>query len=156
MWKATMNVQLWWAKLMLIFIALQQLLWINCFPLPAYLPHSVHAGKCSIYLISIPAIPQWQASQLGCCPLAEQKPERGWVARLPHVFSCCCASAWGQLQKDAGCVLLSPPKVFVKSVESTGGCLAVQSNREIWHQMFLTILTTYTGIYILSCLYLHT
>lgn len=61
---------------MLIFTALQRLLYINCFPLPSYLPHSVHAGKCSIYLISIPAITQQQATQLGLLPFSRTEIEQ--------------------------------------------------------------------------------
>lgn len=130
MWKGVTNVQWWWAKLMLIFTALQWLLCINSFPLPSYLPPCVHADECSVYLIYIPALAQQRASQLGLLPFSRteiaQAPGGGHFAMLlcPRVFGCRRACVRGQLQSDAGCVLLH--QVFhSECAEWTGGCLAI-------------------------------
>lgn len=100
---------------MLIFTALQWLLCINCFPLPAYLPPCVHADECAVYLIYIPALARQRARRLGLLPLSRaeiaQAPGGGHFASRRAMLAACFST-----------------KYFTqKCVEWTGGCLAVKA-----------------------------
>lgn len=89
---------------MLIFTALQWLLCINCFPLPAYLPPCVHADECAVYLIYIPALAQQRAHQLGLLPL--NRAEIAQAVLGPPGFGCRPACVQRQPQSRAGGLLL--------------------------------------------------